>query len=313
MLFRSSLIIAHHPLLFSGLKKITGSNYVERIVLKAIKHDVAIYAMHTNLDNMPLGVNYKIARRLGLEQERILDPKQGLLFKLVCYVPIAAIESVKNALFAIGAGNIGDYAECSFMCLGTGSFRPGVASQPLIGTAGGPRENVEEYRLELIIPGHLRRQALATLRQVHPYEEVAYEMLAIENEWQHLGAGMIGELKQALPLADCLKLVKETLKVACIRHTKPHKEMIQKIAVCGGSGSFLLSAAKAAGADMFITADMKYHQFFDAEDQIIIADIGHFESEQFTIEIFSEILKKKFPNFALLFTEVNTNPLNYYF
>jgi dinuclear metal center YbgI/SA1388 family protein len=308
-----NLIIAHHPLLFSGLKSITGRSYIERIVQKAIKHDIAIYAAHTNLDNMQYGVNRKIADRLQLKNTRILAPLANKLYKLFTYVPVKHAEPLRNALFDAGLGEIGTYSECSFNTEGTGSFRPAAGSNPVIGRAGGAREEVDELKLEIIVPQHLRSVAIRVLKQHHPYEEVAYELVALENENQTLGAGMIGELEQPMPVKDFLGYLKDKMQTGCIRYTAPGTSDIRKVAVCGGSGSFLLSKAIQQGADIFVTGDFKYHQFFDAEGKIIIADIGHYESEQFTIEIFSEILKEKFPNFALLFTKVNTNPVNYYF
>lgn len=308
-----NLIIAHHPLIFSGLKRITGKNYVERVVLKAIKHDITIYAAHTNLDNVQAGVNRKIAEKLGLRHTRILAPVSGKLYKLFTYVPRADADRVKAALFAAGAGKIGEYSECSFVTEGTGTFRPSGNSNPVIGTAGGGREEVAELRLEVIVPEPHKRQVVQALKEHHPYEEVAYELIVLENENQTIGAGMVGQLEQPMPVAAFLPFLKQKMAAHCIRHTHPHRETIQRVAVCGGAGSFLLKDAIAAGADVFITGDYKYHQFFDAENKIMIADIGHYESEQFTIEIFSEILKEKFPNFALLFTKTNTNPVNYYF
>lgn len=308
-----NLIIAHHPVIFSGLKSLTGKNYVERVILKAIKNDITIYAAHTNLDNVQMGVNKKIADKLQLKHTRILAPVSGKLYKLFTYVPEANVANLKQALFQIGLGQIGEYSECSFRTAGTGTFRASSTANPVIGEAGGKREEVAEIKLEVLVPEHLKSIAISTLKKNHPYEEVAYELTAIENENQTIGAGMTGELEQPMDVHDFLKYLKEKMQTACIRHTVLHREKIQRVAVCGGSGSFLLKQAMAAKADIFITGDYKYHQFFDAENRIVIADIGHYESEQFTIEIFSEILKEKFPNFATLFTKTNTNPVNYYF
>ncbi len=308
-----NLVIAHHPLIFSGIKSITGRSYVERILLKAIRHDIAIYALHTNLDNMQYGVNHKIAERLALQECRVLAPVKGKLYKLFTYVPETHIMALKEGLFAAGLGSIGDYSECSFSAAGTGSFKPAPGSRPFIGQAGASRQETAECLLTLIVPEHLKSRAIRTLKENHPYEEVAYELVRLENENQTIGAGLIGHLAAPMPVTVFLEWVKDRMKTDCIRHTAPHQEMIHKVAVCGGSGSFLLPDAIRQQADVLITGDFKYHQFFDADGQILIADIGHYESEQFTIETFSEILKKKFPNFALLFTKNNTNPVNYYF
>lgn len=308
-----NLIIAHHPVIFSGIKSLTGKNFVERVLLKAIKNDITIYAAHTNLDNMAMGVNKKIAEKIGLTQTSILAPVSGKLFKLYTYVPLENASLLKDALFNIGLGTIGEYSECSFSASGEGTFKGSAESNPAIGIAGGERESVAEIKLEILVPEHLKSLAVATLKKHHPYEEVAYEMIAIENKNQTIGAGLAGLLETPMPVMDFLKHLKNTMQTQCVRYTAPHVVKISKVAVCGGSGSFLLKQAIASGADIFITGDYKYHQFFDAENKIMIADIGHYESEQFTIEIFSELLNKKFPNFATLLTKTITNPVNYYF
>lgn len=307
-----NLVVAHHPVIFSGLKRITGHNYVERIVHKAIKHDIAIYAAHTNLDNVRTGVNAMIASKLGLQNTSIIAPKDKTLLRLITYVPENAAAALRDALFAAGAGNIGAYSECSFNTMGTGTFRPSASSNPTIGMAGGPREEVREVKLEVLVPQHLKYKILAALKANHPYEEVAYELIALENSNQELGAGMIGDLTEPMDGVAFLSFLKEKMQTGCVRHTELLNRRVSKVAVCGGSGSFLLKDAIAAGADVFVTGDFKYHQFFDAEGRILIADIGHYESEQFTVEIFESILREKFPNFAILLSITNTNPVKYY-
>jgi dinuclear metal center YbgI/SA1388 family protein len=307
-----NMIVAHHPLIFSGLKKIIGRNYVERIVRMAIKNDINIYAAHTNLDNMRHGVNAKIAEKLGLINTTILQPKGAILSKLHTYVPLPDADAVRNALFAAGAGQIGNYSECSFNANGIGTFRPAANAQPVIGIAGGDREQVNEIKLEVLVDKHAERAILQALRNAHPYEEVAYEIVALNNLHQEIGAGMLGNLPYPMETMDFLQIIKDQMKTGCIRHTDLLNKKIERVALCGGSGSFLLNDAIQAGADIFITGDYKYHQFFDAEEKIIIADIGHYESEQFTSEIFEEILKKKFPNFAVLLSNLITNPVKYF-
>ncbi len=307
-----NMIVAHHPLLFSGLKRISGRTYVERIVQKAIKNDISIYAAHTNLDNVKNGVNAKIAAKLGLENTSVLSVMDGVLSKLYTYVPVAAADKVRNALFAAGAGDIGNYYECSFNTEGSGTFRPGEGTNPAIGTAAGPREIVAEVKLEVLVEKHKQGRVLKALFESHPYEEVAYELVALQNTHQGFGAGMVGNLPSPMEEKDFLSFLKTKMKTDCVRHTALRNKKVEKIAICGGSGSFLLKNAIAAGADVFVTGDFKYHQFFDAEGKIIITDIGHYESEQFTVEIFEAILKKKFPNFAVLVSNSSTNPVNYY-
>jgi dinuclear metal center YbgI/SA1388 family protein len=308
-----NMVVSHHPLLFSGLKRISGRTYVERVVLKAIKNDISIYAAHTNMDNVYNGVNAKIAEKLGLTDTRILSPKTGTLSKLYTYAPQAAADKVRDALFAAGAGSLGKYKECSFNTAGSGTFRPEEDADPAIGEAGGPREWVDELKIEVIVEKHTETAVLRALFGSHPYEEVAYELIPLPNQNQELGAGMVGNLPGPMPATEFLAFLKHQMKTDCIRHTDLSEKNITRVAVCGGSGSFLLKDAINAGADIFITGDFKYHQFFDAEGKIIIADIGHYESEQFTSEIFEAILKKKFPNFAVLLSNLSTNPINYYF
>lgn len=308
----TNMIVAHHPLLFSGLKQISGRNYTERIVAKAIKNDISIYACHTNLDNVYNGVNAKIAEKLGLVNLRILSPMGATLYKLYTYCPANVAHTVRDALFAAGAGSIGKYAECSFNIPGTGTFRPRPDADPLIGEPGGGREEVQEVKIEVLVEKAYTTRVLQALRASHPYEEVAYELVALDNINQELGAGCVGELPEPMEPAALLQHIKEKMQASCIRHTALPGKMVQKVAVCGGSGSFLLKDAIRAGADFFVTADFKYHQFFDADGKIVIADIGHYESEQYTMEIFRDIINKKFPNFATLLSNLSTNPVNYY-
>ncbi|WP_456461480.1 Nif3-like dinuclear metal center hexameric protein [Reichenbachiella sp.] len=307
----ANLIIAHHPIVFKGLKSFTGKNYVERTVIKAIKNDIAIFSIHTNLDNVHTGVNRMICDRIGLQNCKTLAPKSGLLSKLVTFIPTEHAQNVLDALYAAGLGHIGNYDECSFQVKGTGSFRPNDQANPVIGK-NNERELVEETRIEGIFPSHIKGKVVAALKKAHPYEEVAYYLTALENENQEVGSGMIGELETAIPTASFMNLLKEQFNLKVIRHTAFHKTEVKKIAVCGGAGSFLLGHAKGAGADVFVTADFKYHEFFDAEEKIIISDIGHYESEVFTKELICNFLKEKFANIALNLSEVDTNPIKYF-
>lgn len=308
---KCQLIVAHHPIVFKGLNQLNGKNYVERTVMKAIKNDIAIYAIHTNLDNYRFGVNDEIGRRLGLHNVRVLQPKRNVLSKLVCYIPKTHVAQVSDAMFKAGAGSIGDYDECSFQTQGQGSFRPSSKANPFIGEAE-KRAKVDEVKFEVVCSTHLVTKVVRSMIDAHPYEEVAYEVYPMLNANSYEGSGMIGELKEPLETAVFLQQVKNTFQCGVIRHTELTKKTIKKVAYCGGAGSFLLNAAKHSGADMFITGDYKYHEFFDAEGAIVIADIGHFESEQFTSNRIADILTEKFANFAVHLTEVNTNPINYF-
>jgi len=305
----ANLIISHHPVIFSGLNSLSGKTDAERAIIKSIQANIAIYALHTNLDNISSGVNAEIGRRLGVKGPRILSPKKDLLSKLVVYVPESAWSDVAEAMWNAGAGTIGNYDQCSFRIPGLGTFRAGEQANPHKGNIGTLHEE-REYRLEVLIERRLQHNIVRSMCQAHPYEEVAYELYAIENEHPQVGSGMIGEFPDALPVYELLERIKSTFG-GVVRFTKPHLQEVCSIAWCGGSGSFLLPVAKSAGADMFLTSDFKYHQFFDAENEIVIADIGHFENEQFTIDLIADHLRKKFPNFAVLLTENSTNPINY--
>ncbi|MCL7988397.1 Nif3-like dinuclear metal center hexameric protein [Sphingobacterium sp. lm-10] len=305
------IIISHHPIVFKGLKRFSGQNYVERTVIKAIKSGIALYAIHTNLDNVLGGVNSKIAEKLQLESISILSPKKKLLKKLAVYVPRTHVEEVREALFTGGAGQVGEYDQCSYNTAGYGTFRPLEASNPTIGTHG-TQERVEETKIEVIYPAHVERQVLVAMFSAHPYEEVAYDIITLENAIPQVGSGAIGNLPEAMPAKEFLSFLKESLQLSVIRHTELLDRPISRVAVCGGAGGFLLQDAKRSGADIFITSDYKYHEFFDAEHKIVIADVGHYESEQFTQELLLELIQKKFANFAVLLTETETNPIKYF-
>lgn len=307
-----NLIVVHHPIVFAGLKKLNGRNYVERTVIKAIKHDVAIYAIHTALDNIKTGVNRIIGTRLGVDQMKILRPKKDELLKLVVYTPMEYYRALESALFDAGAGKIGNYDQCVFTSNGSGSFRPLPGANPHEGSIG-VRNIQDEVKLEVLVAAHLKGKVSMAMIEAHPYEELAHEWIKIENVHQELGAGMVGKLPQPMSKIDFLQHVK--IKMACevIKYTKSTKEVIEKVAWCGGSGDFLLEDAIAQGADVFITSDFKYHRFFDHNERIIICDIGHFETESCVIDLLNDWFTEKFTTFAIHKTEIVTNPVNYYF
>jgi len=306
-----NIVINHHPIIFKGLKTLTGKTYVERTVIKAIKNDIAIYAIHTNLDNYLNGVNYKIAQLLNIDKPKILAPSNNTLNKLNVYVPISHKDEVMNAMFNAGAGHIGNYSECSFEAKGTGTFKANEKATPFVGNID-ERHYENEVKIEVLLSTHQKNKVISAMLATHPYEEVAYDLYPLLNTNQFEGSGMIGELKQEVDSLFFLQQLKETFKCGTIKHTELCKSKIKTVAWCGGSGSFLLKQAKQQNADVFITGDFKYHEFFDAENQIIIADIGHFESEQFTIELIAELLSKNFINFAPCLTDINTNPVKYF-
>lgn len=306
-----NLLVAHHPIIFGGLKKINGKNYVEKAVIKAIKNDIAIYAIHTNLDNVMEGVNGKIASLLGLRNCFILSPKQGTLKKLFTFAPVDNAEAIRNAIFKAGGGHIGNYNECSFNAEGIGTFNGQEGADPYVGEVGKQHQE-KEVKIEVVFPSWLENSIVAAMTAAHPYEEVAYDIISLANGHQGIGSGLGGELPEPVNEISFLNHLKEIFGLRVIRHTALLNRPVKKVAVCGGAGSFLMGSALSAGADIYITADMKYHEFFDANGRMVIADIGHYESEQFTIDLLTEVLEQKFLNFAVLKTEVKTNPVRYF-
>jgi len=305
-----NLIICHHPVIFGGLKSLTGRNMTERIVQKAIKNDIAIYAAHTNMDSIVQGVSSKMCEVIGLINSRILDPVQGKLKKLVVFVPLSHEEKIRQAIFEGGAGGIGKYDSCSFNAKGEGTFRGGEDSDPLVGEKGKFHKE-HEVRIETVFPEHMKGSVITALLQAHPYEEVAYDVYSLD-KYNEIGMGMIGDLENPISETEFLKALKKQFKTGVIKHSGYTGKMIKKVAVVGGAGSSMLRKAISEKADVFISGDFKYHQFFDAEGKILIADIGHFESEQYTRELFYDLLIKKFPKFAVQLSEINTNPIKYF-
>lgn len=305
-----NLIISFHPIIFSGLKKITGKTYVERVIIKAIQHNIAIYALHTAMDNAFTGVNARICDKLSLENRKILIPQKETIRKLITYIPDNQAEKLRKALFEAGAGNIGNYSNCSFNTSGVGTFCGNELSNPTLGQKG-IEHHESETQIGVIFPKHLEGKILKSLFENHPYEEVAYEIYTINNEHQHIGLGMVGELPEEMEEVEFLTFLKQKMQTNCIKHSALLGKKVKKIAVLGGSGAFAIEAAKSACADVFISADLKYHDFFKAENAILLADIGHYESEQFTKNLLFEKLTKKFPNFVAVLSTEHTNPINY--
>ncbi|GHC55885.1 Nif3-like dinuclear metal center hexameric protein [Ulvibacter litoralis] len=307
---KCNLIVSFHPIIFSGLKKITNETYVERVVVKAIQHNIAIYAIHTALDNSFQGVNAMICEKLHLENKKILIPQKGTIKKLITFAPIKDAEKVREALFAAGAGGIGNYSNCSFTTNGIGSFKANDQANPVIGKKGELHFE-EETQISVTYSKHLESKVLSALFSEHPYEEVAHEITTLENNDQHIGMGMIGEFSSEKTASEFILHLKQTMNTECVRHSKISSKPIKKVAVLGGSGSFAIEAAKHAGADAFVTSDLKYHDFFKAENTILLADIGHYESEQYTKELLHSFLNKKITNFAIVLSQTNTNPISY--
>jgi len=309
---KSNMIVSHHPVVFNELKSLTGITYNERIIIQAIKNEIVLYASHTNIDNASHGVNQRICEKLGLSKCKVLKPLAGKLVKLITFVPEKYADKVRAALFESGAGNIGHYDSCSFNILGTGTFKGDKDTNPFAGEKE-KLHNESEIRIETIVPNHLLSRVVNQLLVVHPYEEVAYDLYPLNNKYDLAGSGMIGEFEKAISKNEFFSLLKKTFNLPFIKYSGKDQNKYKRIALCGGSGSFLLKKAIQQNADAFLTGDLKYHQFFDAEDKITLCDIGHYESEQFTKEIFYSFLTKKFSKFAVHLSQSVTNPIKYHF
>ena len=305
-----NLIVSFHPIIFSGLKKLTQSTYVERVVTKAIKNDICVYAIHTALDNHRFGVSHALAENLGLYDIEVLSPKEKTIRKLTTYAPKNEAPVLLEKLYEAGAGKIGNYKECSFISSGKGTFKGNENSNPNLGVKGEKTE-VDEVQINLIFELHSQQKILHTLFETHPYEEVAYEVFSLENKNQTIGMGSLGELENEMDEEVFINWVQDKLNIDMVRHSKTIGKKIKKVAVLGGSGSFAISSAIRSNADVFVTADLKYHDFFQAENKILLIDAGHYETEQFTKKLIHDNLIKKLPNFAIALSESITNPVNY--
>ena len=303
-----NLIVSHHPLLFRPLKRITGGNYVERCVIKALSKGISIYSAHTNLDNAQGGVNHRIAQKLGLKNVRTLVPKENSLLKLVTYVPVAQADSVRKALFDAGCGNIGNYDCCSYNIEGTGTFRASEGCNPFCGNIGEIHRECE-VRVETILPAYIKNRVIRALLAAHPYEEPAYDIYEILNEWSSVGSGVIGELEEATDEKGFLLHIKKTFNAGCVKHTHLRNKPIKKVALCGGAGASFAGAALSAGADIYLTGEARYHELFDGTQQMLYAIIGHYESEQYTTEIFKELISENFPQLKIKTSDICTNPI----
>ncbi|MDD3038546.1 Nif3-like dinuclear metal center hexameric protein [Bacteroides sp.] len=305
-----NLVISHHPLIFKRYKSITGKDYVERCILKAIKNDIIIYSAHTNLDNAQGGVNFKIGEKIGLKNLRILEPKENYLTKLVTFVPCTQANAVRQVLFTAGCGNIGNYDSCSYNLEGEGTFRAKEGANPFCGTIGELHQE-GEVRIETILPSFKKSEVIKALLAVHPYEEPSFDLYPLQNDWMQAGSGVIGELENPETEFEFLNRIKKIFEVGCLRHNKLTGREVKKVALCGGAGAFLLPQAIRSEANVFITGEIKYHDYFGHEGDILMAEIGHYESEQYTKEIFYSIIRDLFPNFALQLSKINTNPIKY--
>lgn len=307
---KSGLIITHHPLIFGSLKKVVTTDFTARLIMKAIKNDIAIYAVHTNLDNIYNGINFMIANELDIIQTSILAPQHHKLFKIVTFVPVSHFEIVRAALFNAQMGYIGNYDSCSFATEGIGSFRAKENAHPFVGECGKLHFE-QEMRLEVVVAEHQRYKAIEIIKKSHPYEEPAIDIFALENSFEKAGSGLVGILKQPIDEMDFLKLVKNKMQIPALKHSKLTGKKIKKVALCSGAGAFLMSDAIRCNADAFVTSDVKYHEFFVPENKLLLIDAGHYETEQFSRHYLYRILKENFTTFAVQISETAVNAVNY--
>lgn len=306
-----NVVLCFHPIIFSGIKALNPTDYVKRSVIKAIKNDVAIYAIHTALDNAVHGVNAMICHKLGLQNPKILIPQKSTIKKLTTYVPMDKADFVREKLFEAGAGQIGNYSNCSYNIEGLGSFKGNESSNPVYGEKGQTHFE-KEIQLNLTFAKHLESKVLKALFANHPYEEVAYEVETLENKNQNIGLGMVGAFEQSMSEMEFLDKLKNVFKTPVVRHSNRLNKPIKSVAVLGGSGAFAIKNAIRQNTDAYVTADLKYHDFFKAEERILLADIGHFESEQYTKDLLFSFINEKFANFAIILSKTKTNPVHYY-
>jgi dinuclear metal center YbgI/SA1388 family protein len=306
-----NLIISHHPLAFKPFKSLTGNTYIERCLIKSCKYDLVIYSAHTNLDNAVGGVNYRLAEIIGLRKVRILSPQKQALLKIVTFVPEAHAETVRNALFEAGAGHTGNYDSCSFNLPGDGTFRAGENCHPYCGEAG-KLHHEKEIRIETILPAFRKSNVLRALLSVHPYEEPAFDIYPLENVRHTAGSGIVGELPESEDAHEFLARIKKLFQADCVKHSGGWTgQFVRKIAVCGGSGAFLIPEAMAAGAEVFVTGEAKYNDFYDVENKLLLAVIGHYETEICTKDIFFDVISKKSATFAVHISNTDSNPVKY--
>jgi len=302
----ANMVVSHHPIIYRDvIKRIEPTNRVGKILCKALENKILLYSMHTNIDSGKAGGNSLFAQKLELQKLSVLSPKENEFCKLVVFVPSENSVFLRDALFKAGCGNIGNYSHCSFSCEGIGSFKPLADANPHIGQHNRI-ERVEEERIEMIFSKIKKRQIVEALYQHHPYEEPAFDIFALENTNKDIGLGRVGFLPQPMVAADFIHYVKQKLNVELVRFSGNSKAEISKVAVCGGGGASHIKDALTAGADAYITGDLKYHDFFIPENKMLLVDIGHFEGEHFIREIITSLLKEKFKNFSTYFTEVES-------
>lgn len=307
---RSNLIVTHHPFIFGGLKHIDADSPAGRIIYKLIRNGIAVYSAHTSLDKLSNGVSAQLAKRLGLCNLRILAPDSDSLKQLVVYCPKEQSQQLKDALYAAGAGNIGNYRHCSYSVNGTGTFEPLQGANPFVGTVGSETYTSEE-RIEMVYPKAFENKIVSALKANHPYETPAYSLIPLSNANPDVGLGIVGELPEDVEIETFIETVKQTVGIPVVRHSELCRKKVRTVALCGGAGAEFIGTAVAQNADIYLTSDIKYHDFQKATGHIVLADIGHYESEQFAKEFFYDKLSEKFRIFAIRIAKTETNFVGY--
>ena len=312
---KCNLIFTHHPLIFNPIKNLDFEKSKQaRLIQHLIKQNISLYSAHTNLDFTRDGVSFELAKSLKLKNVTFLEHEEANQFKVVIFLPAVNVDELSEALFSVGGGVIGNYENCSFRIAGEGTFKGNEDSNPVIGKKGNT-EKVEEVRLELIVDSWNLGRIVNAIKKHHPYEEPAYDIYPLKNKNTNFGAGAIGELDKELSEKEFLNFVSKSLKIGKLKYCIGSGKKIKKVAVCGGSGSELLSRAINSGADAFITADIKYHAYHDAEGKILLIDAGHYETEIGSLNIVKKRIEKILSgkDYIKVFKfSGSTNPVKFY-
>ncbi|HUN66397.1 MAG TPA: Nif3-like dinuclear metal center hexameric protein [Bacteroidota bacterium] len=311
---RADLVMTHHPLLFRPPRALRTDDRTGRLALALARNNIALHALHTNLDFAPGGVSHALAKELGLDRIATLQPLTGQFQKIVVFVPLSHSDAVMEAMAGEGAGRIGNYDRCSFRTAGSGTFRPLSGARPYTGSAG-VLEQVGEERIEMIVPRWKSGRVIEAMRRVHPYEEVAFDLFDLATEVTGYGAGAVGSLPRAMTLRGFLAHVRRRLGTPHLRYAGRPERPVRTVAVCGGSGGEYLPAALRAGADAFVTADLRYHTFQGCDGALALIDAGHYETEVVVLRHLRAYLKSR-PEIRtggvkVFVTAQNTNSVHY--
>lgn len=316
---KCDLIVSHHPLIFRPLKNIRAGEGNSDIIIKLVRNNISYIACHTNFDSVKQGVSFLLAEKIGLKNPKVLVTSKEIRkssyienYKLTVYVPKTHLFLLKKALAEAGAATIGEYDFCYFEQEGTGSFRPGIKATPHIGEKEKLSE-ITEIKLETIVPVRTVSSVIKALLQTHPYEEPAYDLYKLENDFQNYGLGAIGDLEKEVSMNEFLKIVTNKLKIDNVRFSRPeNSKRIKRVAVMGGSGGDMWRKALSQGADAYLTAECDHHTFLDAKGKLFIVEATHQATEQFAVQGLTNYIKSKYANLEVVTSQEDCDPILYY-